>query len=81
MSKQRVGLSRLFPAPGPSAGTEDVLDAENKRMAEGLAGKVTRLKAVSARCAAVEAGRSIRYPVVPGVQAVATTEAPCVSWP
>ncbi|XP_033917489.1 BET1-like protein [Melopsittacus undulatus] len=32
---------------GPSTGTEDVLDAENKRMAEGLAGKVTRLKALA----------------------------------
>ncbi|XP_065539424.1 BET1-like protein [Lathamus discolor] len=32
---------------GASAGTEDALDAENTRMAEGLAGKVSRLKALA----------------------------------
>lgn len=49
---------------------EDALDAENKRMADSLAGKVTRLKSVSGRAAAGAAGKEGPGTSDPGVGAL-----------
>lgn len=49
----RDDVCPLFFSPGQSpSAMEDLLDVENKRMADSLASKVTRLKSVSAEVTA-----------------------------